>query len=258
MNKKDIKEIIFNAKNKETYEERLDFLKNRFGGQTCYILACGPSMRDIDKEKLIDEVRNNCLFTIKQSFFSFRDHVDFHFFNTNNFINYPDSRDIFYVGSSDWGTEESVRTIYWKEQQVDICTRVHGKVPLGVQQHHDGFKGLTPYTFENSGLLRHWGAGIMFENVLYFALHLGFQNIRTVGWDYVNVSAGEKNHIHFYDEASRFKLVNPAAKPYDTEFSDSIEMSRLFHEYFSKMGINIRCHQSDKCFLPEEIERYKL
>ena len=80
LTKQDIKSIISDAKNFSTYDERLEFLKGKFEGQTCYILGCGPSLKDVDKSKLIEEVKEHTLFTIKQSLFGFKEYVDFHFF----------------------------------------------------------------------------------------------------------------------------------------------------------------------------------
>lgn len=272
MSKNRIKDIITEAKNLSSYEERLSFLKDKFKGETCYILGCGPSLREVDKKSLCDELSNHCLFTIKQSYFSFKDYVDFHFFNTNNYMHYPDKKESFYIGSSDWNDEAIVRAAYWKNQQVDICTKVTGKIvnkdangkglvskqPLSVRQYRDDFEGLEPYTFSNSGLMREWGAGIMYENVLFFAYHLGFSKIRTIGWDYVEPNAAENTVEHFYPESARLKSVNPCSLPYGSEMLDSINLSRVFSEYLSERNVFLEAFKSDKCFLTTKIERYTI
>ena len=271
MDKQDIKNIIIEAKSLSSYEERLSFLKDKFKGQTCYILGCGPSLKEIEKERLELEAKSNCLMTIKQSYFPFSDFVDFHFFNTNNYIRYPESKDKFYVGSSDWNNETVARANYWKTQQVDICSRVIGEIvnrdnhghgnstrlPLSKRQYFEDFDGLENYTFEKTGLMREWGAGIIYENVLFFALHLGFDKVKTVGWDYADPKI-EGLVEHFYPEGSRKRTINPCEKPYNSEMLDSINMSRMFAEYFEKLGKSLEAFESDKCFLSKKIRRYKI
>lgn len=271
MEKQDIKNIIAEAKSLSSYEERLSFLKDKFKGETCYIVSCGPSLKDVDKDKLFEKVKDTCLFSVKQSYFPFKDMVDFHFFNTNNYINYPNNDDAFFVGSSDWNTESIARAMYWKNQQVDLCTKVAGKIigrdstglgkvtsaPLTKKQYNDDFKGLREYTFEKTGLIRQWGAGIMYENVLFFAYHLGFSKIKTIGWDYA-----KPDHTgiveHFYPESSRIKTLNPCKVPYETEMFDSINLSEAFFHFMSKSETLLEAHISDKCFLSKKIRRYKI
>ena len=271
MDKVGIKNIIAEAKHLSSYEERLFFLKDKFKGETCYILGCGPSLKEVDKEKLKLELENNCLMTIKQSYFSFAKFVDFQFFNTNNFTRYSEKEDKIYIGSSDWSSEHSTRAMYWKYQQVDICTRVVGKIlnqdkhghgqperlPLSKRQYLEDFDGLENYTFEKTGLKREWGAGIMYENVLFFALHLGFDKIKTIGWDYADPAT--KGFVeHFYSESSRMKTQNPCKQPYGYEMLDSINLSGVFLEYFKEQGISLEAFESEKCFLSRKIRRYTL
>ena len=265
MDKYRIKSIITEAKNLSSYEERLSFLKDRFKGETCYILGCGPSLKEVDKEKLKTELKSNCLMTIKQSYFPFKEYVDFHFFNTNNYTYYPDKEEGFYIGSSDWNSEHIVRAAYWKVQQVDICTKVTGKVigknasgngipdrlPLSKRQYFENFEGLENYTFEETGLMREWGAGIMYENVLFFAQHLGFTTIKTIGWDYADPTS-EGYVEHFYQEESRKKSINPCKIPYNSEMLDSINLSKIFSEYFESQGKSIEAFESDKCFVSKK------
>lgn len=266
MNKKDIKKIISEAKKLSSYEDKIEFLKGKFEGETCYILGCGPSLRDADKQKLLKEVENVTLFTIKQSYFSFKDYVDFHFFNTNNYKNYPDNSDALFVGSSDWMPESNVRANYWKLQQADICTRVTGTVvnkvsnepPMSRMQYEDGFD-ISKYTFEKTGTKRKWGAGIMYELVLFFAYHLGFSEIKTIGWDYSDPNIKERIvPEHFYNESSRLKTLNPCDPAYPEEMIDSINLAAHFDNFFKENKVNLKVHKSGKCFLPNQIERYVL
>lgn len=257
MLKSDIKKIISEVKALNSSTEKLSFLHNKFQGQTCYVLGCGPSLKSVDKEKLISEVQDNCLFTIKQSFFPFQEYVDFHFFNTNNFINYPEKKDVFYWGSTDGNSIDLVRQNFWGQQRVDGSSSISFETPLTRKQYADDFD-LENYTINNNFPNRNWGAGIMFEIVLFFSHHLGFEKVRTVGWDYIDVNNGQKELVHFYKESDRQKLRNPAAPPYETEMRESIELAGLFADFFKKHGKTLECHESEECFLPNNVTRYKL
>lgn len=258
MDKQGIKNIIAEAKSLSSYEERLSFLKDKFKGQTCYILGCGPSLKEVDKNSLYRELDNHCLFTIKQSYFSFKDYVDFHFFNTNNYMNYPDKEKSFYVGSSDFNEEALVRATYWKNQQVDICTRVISDAPLSKKQYFEDFDGLENYTFSKTGLERQWGTGIIYENVLFFAYHLGFSEIKTIGWDYIDTTSGDNTFYHFYNNESQDKMINPAAVPYNGEMEDSIRLSGVFNAFFNENNTSLLCYDSDQCYIHESTKRYTL
>jgi len=266
MNKGDIKKIIFDSKKLNPYERKLDFLKGKFKGQTCYVLGCGPSLKDIDKHKLQKEVEDKALFTIKQSYFSFKDYVDFHFFNTNNYSYYSDNPNALFLGSSDWLTEAAVKDNIWKLQQIDICTSVAGaegqnlslNKPMSKLQYLDDFD-LHKYSFEETGLKRKWGAGIMYELVLFFIHHLGFSEIKVAGWDYADPNKkGMLVPEHFYEEEHRLRTLNPCFPAYPEEMLDSINLANRFNAFFKSNEVELKVHKSDKCFLTDEIERYVL
>ena len=264
--KQDIKSIISDAKDFSTYDEKLEFLKGKFEGQTCYILGCGPSLKDVDKNKLIEEIKEHTLFTIKQSLFGFKEYVDFHFFNDNNFVAYPNIESALYIANSGWNSESAARAYYWKSQQIDICTRVVGTIfkgiaqqaPMSKLQYEDSFD-ISQYTFEKTGLMRTWGAGIMYELVLFFAHHLGYSDIKIIGWDYSDPNIKESIvPEHFYNESSRLKTLNPCEPAYPEEMLDSINLAAHFDNYFKENKVNLKVHKSAKCFLPNQIERYVL
>ena len=277
MKKAEIKKLIAEARQLSSYEERLSFLRGKFKGETCYILGCGPSLKDVSKDALFKEAENNVIMSIKQSFYTFKDVIDFHFFNTNNYKFYPDKEDAIYVGSTDWSPEIAVRAQYWKLQQADICTRVAGTVTkyrdqtkntidqppmskLQYPEYQEQFEVdfcLEDYTIEQTGLMRKWGAGIMYEIVLYFAYHLGFSEIKTIGWDYHDPHSTEAAP-HFYSEEARLKTVNPCLPAYSEEMKDSIELARNFQIWLQSKEVKLMAHESEACYLPQEIKRYRL
>lgn len=255
MTKDEIKNIIRAAKNFHTYQDKLNFLHNRFEGETCYVLGCGPSLAEVNKDNLKKELQSNLCLSIKIAYFSFLELVDFHFFNSNNFINYPYNDDTFIISSSDFLTEKQAKSGIWQFQENDI------NLMIGRQNKNEMLartKQIERWLFNNSATTRPWGPGIMYESVLFFAYHLGCTEIKTIGWDYKDPQNKEKIS-HFYEEEWRLSnLKNPAAQPYVGEIVESINLADEFHEFFVKRKVKLKAMNSHKCFLSDKIERFTL
>jgi hypothetical protein len=255
MNKNEIKDIIYHAKGFKAYDDKLKFLHNKFVDQKCYILGCGPSILEVDKTKLSEELKNNLCLSIKLIYFSFLDLVDFHFFNCNNYKTYPSNEKSFFVAQSDFCSEASAQRNVWGSQQYDISVEVPRQ---SKDQTLTNTKDFNKWTFNNSGLQRPWGPGIMYESVLFFVQHLGCKEIKTIGWDYKDPNDNKKIE-HFYLEDFRTsKLKNPANQPHENEIQDSISLSQEWSNYFTNQGKNIQCYDSSRCFIDKSINRFKI
>lgn len=253
--KNNIKNIIKQAKSLNSYQEKLDFLHNRFEGETCYILGCGPSLLDVDKQKLSKELERNLCLSIKVIYFSFLDLVDFHFFNCNNFKKYPYNDQTFIISQSDFCTEEYAKLSFWGAQENDINFMVGRQ---SKDQTLTRTKEFDNWLLSKSGTNRPWGPGIMYESVLFFAYHLGCKEIRTIGWDYKDPLNKEKI-THFYKEEWRLsKLKNPANQPHDQEIEESIELSEHWGDFFSREDKSLICFKSDKTYISKKIGRFVL
>lgn len=255
MLKSEIKKIIKQAKQIPDYEGKIAFLHNRFQDNICYILGCGPSVLDANKDRLVKEMENNLCFSIKLIYFSFGDLVDFHFFNCNNYKQYPYNSKTFHISQSDFCSEETAQMNVWGSQIYDLNVQVPRQSKSQTLTNTRNFES---WTFEKSGVLRPWGPGIMYESVLFFAYHLGCKEIRTIGWDYKNPN--DKRPIqHFYEEKYRTsKLKNPAAQPYDGEILETINLASDWRSFLNKSGRDIKVFDSDKCYIHRNLERYKI
>lgn len=62
-------EIFQTSKLISSHKEAIQFLHNKFLGETCYVLGCGPSIGEAlageGRVKLIEELGNNYVLTIK-------------------------------------------------------------------------------------------------------------------------------------------------------------------------------------------------
>lgn len=254
--KKYIKKIIHQAKQIQSISERVDFLHNKFAGMECYILGCGPSLNKVDKSLLLEETKDRCLITIKQSYFSFIENVDFQVFNTNNFVIYPYHKNTFFWGSLDGRGLETTLQSVWKGQKLDAFSSIDFSEPLTKRQDRE-ILDLNKLTLSKDFFNRNWGCGIMFEVVLFLAFHLGFSTIRTVGWDYMPQGT-QRKITHFYPEEYRKNLVNPANLPQQEENDQSIRLASVFHKWFKENNKNLMALDSEECYLPSTIERFKL
>lgn len=97
----------------------------------------------------------------------------------------------------------------------------------------------------------------MYETVFYFLLHLGFKNIKTIGWDYKDPN--DRSYIkHFYSESNRFSFQNPAEQPDSDEIINSIILSNDFNNLFIKNEINLSCYDSEQCYIHQNVNRFRL
>ena len=55
----------------ESVPERIESLKDRYHGETCYIVSAGPSLKNYEPEYLRSKLENKLVFTIKQSYLLF-------------------------------------------------------------------------------------------------------------------------------------------------------------------------------------------
>jgi len=233
------------------YEEKIAFLKNKFTGSDCYLLAPGPSLGQVDKKLLNEKLKNNLVFCIKQAFLEYGKYTDFHFINDCNLPNpngylYNVRKEPIIVASSGY-YEPEAKSRFGNFQRWDIFCRVLDPLVypdnnMGyVLQNLDFSKGL----FNNS-CLRPCGPSITVETVIYMAVHLGIKNIYAIGWD-----TGEKVGEHFYKEETylsdsrnfEYKMVQNGSGP--------------LYNWLKEHGVNLHLI-SNVSSLSKEIPRIRL
>jgi len=190
-------------------EDKIKCLKDSFKGETCYLLATGPSLLDYDKKYLKGILKNNLVFSIKGAYDLFPEETDFHFFNAANL---PIPKGVFIQEYFQYKNNEPIviasdnyplHSRWSKFQKHDIFFQV----PIRTQID-DRFLVKT-LEFDNFTLdktvERPCGPGIMYETVMYMAEHLGISKIITLGWDLNNdASEKESDHAHYYKDEKFF------------------------------------------------------
>jgi hypothetical protein len=221
-------------------QEKTDFLKDTFKGETCYLLSCGPSVRNYTQEQLNEKLGDKLVFGIKTIYDHVPECVDFHFFNCCNlpmprgknnqehFVYPPDNQPIV-VGSSNYDLG-----IRWgKEQALDLFYRVPIRTSVKNFLIHE--KNFDDFLFSNT-LERPCGPGMMWETVFYMAAHIGVKEIVILGLDLTTDPKTPKEYDHFYD--NNMQLFNPG-DILDWEINDArIALSHLF-EWYERNGTKV-------------------
>ena len=173
------------------YEKKISFLKDKYKGKNCFILAPGPSLKNLKIEEMKKELKESLVFCVKGTYLEYSNFCDFHFLNDCNLpsgngyigFKYDTGSDPIIVASSGFD-EPTARERFGSTQRWDIfCTVLDPAVYPG---QHRGYVlenlKFEEGTFENT-YLRPCGPSLIIETVFYMAVHLGVKNIFTVGVD---------------------------------------------------------------------------
>ena len=98
------------------------------------------------------------------------------------------------------------------------------------------------------------GPGIMYETVLFTAIHLGVSKIRVLGWDLGNDKANENDYEHFYSKD--FPLINKG-DVLNWELKETREFSKQFYYWLLDNNIKLEL-LSNQSSLYEGIPRIDL
>ena len=237
-------------------QQKMEILKDAFKNEDCYLLNCGPSLRDYDKDKLKEFLKDKLVLSVKQAFTEFSDVTDFHFFNCSNLPSPAFPFDPHYrygdhtisVGSSNY---DQFRR--WSPFQ---RSDVFFKIPIRTEINNEFLVRtgkIDEFLIKNS-LTRPCGPGIMYETVVFMAIHLGIKSMTCIGWDLTMEKVNESNYEHFYGPTD--KLTN-RGDILDWEITETREFSKSFYEWCEKNNISLSL-ASDKSSLYEKIPRVKL
>ena len=252
--RKELKQQIKEAGLNNTHS--MDLLKDSFKDETCYIMSCGPSLKDVSNKKLREKLESGVVIAVKQSIHEAPDLVDFHMFNCANLpeIKHTGHYEYDYypkpivVASSNY----MQGTRWHLGQETDLFF----KIPIRTEVNNE-FLCLTEefekFAFDNS-LQRPCGPGIMLETVIPLAVHLGCKEIVVIGWDLSKKHVSDQNiedYKHFF--GSTEGLVN-RGDILDWEVEANIKASKTMNEWLQSRGVTLKLW-SDKSALDKSIER---
>ena len=260
--KKRIGELKWELGKVNTLEEKLDILKDSFKDETCYLLSCGPSLSDYEKQELNEKLKDKLVLAVKQAYHYVPECVDFHFWNCSNLpmwksgnpysdqLHYRyDAREPIVVASSNYDKGQR-----WSPQQHHD---IFFKIPIRTEIDND-FLCLTK-NFEDYSLdittERPCGPGIILETVLHTAVHLGVSKIVAIGYDLSKENPKKQSdHKHFYGETQG--LWNRGdILPW--EVKAHVDCTEEMYEWLLQQGVQLEL-ASDKSALWSGIPRVKL
>jgi glycosyltransferase involved in cell wall biosynthesis len=236
--------------------KKINLLKDTYKDKECVILACGPSLNDVDKDKLREFCNDKVVLAVKQAYDFLPEVVDFHFWNCSNLPS-PSINGAHYP--------------YWKKEPIVICSSnydlgmrwdaskqnqdVFFKIPIRTEINNEFVtktKKFDDYLLEKQ-LTRPCGPGIMLETVIYTAVHLGVNKITAIGWD-INNAQTEKEHQHFFGDTD--KLFN-RGDVLDWEIEANQKASKDLFDWLKEKNIELVL-ASDKSSLYNGIPRVTL
>tara|TARA_Y100001963_G_C6789973_1_gene454929 strand:+ start:3165 stop:3965 length:801 start_codon:yes stop_codon:yes gene_type:complete len=250
----------------ETIEERLNFLKGMFKGDTAYLISCGPTLTQHDKEILNKKLKKKLVLCAKQSLNYFNDICDFHLVSTYNFqpYEYKNSNTIKSWQLTGMNMENELnRIVNEYKHEIDLYFPVISGPWITLE-------GSTAYTrnFDNWKMLGEktqvmWGPGILYESGFPLCHLLGVNKIVTIGWDIGDLSKYENNErdddwfnqhsVDLYENGSY-----TGKGPSYTELKNTIDCTSAMYDWFEKENIEVEIlsdtNPADKRFKRINIE----
>ncbi len=242
----------------DSLQSKIDILKDSYNGETLYVLSCGPSLSEYDKDYLNDFLSDKYVLAVKQAYNDFSNVSDFHFFNCANLpspIGKPVDRHYKY--------DENTRPIIVASSNYDLGKRWHPaqkqdiffKIPIRTEINNEFItvtKKFEDFLIDNS-LTRPCGPGIMYETVFYMAVHMGFKEIVCLGWDLRQENPDSNTYDHFYGNT---KNMFNRGDILDWEIKATREASKELYYWLKERGISLKVASSSAVY--DKIERIKL
>lgn len=238
------------------YREKVKLLHNKYQHEDCYILTCGPSLKKYSEDFLYDFLKDKLVFTVKTAYNigKLSEISDFHFFNCcnlpilNSNAEHYAYEDTISISSSNfeyglrWSSFQKT-DIFFKIPQVNPQTNMNDFI--AINKHFDKF-------MLNKQFERPVGPGIMYETVIFTAVHLGVKNIITLGWDLSNTSIDNPNEYpHFYNK-NQSMINRGTIMPWEIEATTAA--SKDLYLWLNKNNINMTI-ASENSALYNEIPR---
>lgn len=241
-----LKRILKNElKKSNSVQEFFDKIHNIREKEELVIMGTGTTLSKYTDEEIYNILKDKDVFSIKQAYLKFPERTDVHFFNCCNLpidgyfygYKYPDkdkplvlASSPFHLGGGRWS----------KGQHMDMFF----KIPTVNQNHLNDEnvnflckKGnIDDYLFSRN-LSRPSGPGIFFEVAMYYAFHLGYKKIYTIGWDY---SYNKQNYGHFYSpDNKKAKNVRIPAMIPQSEIEYVLKFTDKLYDWLEQNGIEL-------------------
>lgn len=198
-------------------QEKIEYLKDAAKGQTCYILACGPSIKEYSPETLARLLDGKLVLSLKQAFYYAPSVTDILILNSWNFQKYDFEAHAPLVVREEGPNDPPV----FHEGDIELQISNPGDMSQQLAQTND----FEPHTFDKT-LVRPWGPGVLYEVGFYLAEYLGVNEIVTLGWDVGAKDSSVMPHFYETSDPSRTRLLAQARK-----IRDIGEQNKFLHDH---------------------------
>jgi len=229
--------------------ERIKLLKDACKGETVYLISCGPSLTDLDRDKLISKLKGKTVLACKQSYEYVKEVATFHLMSAYSYQPYEylsdDTIVHWQLTAMNSGNEIQRIRDEWKSPD-DILIPCYSTPWVDMHNTTAFSKEFSNFELYSEGKII-WGPGIMYESGFPLAMHLGAKEIVTIGWDIGDLSKFEKkpgfklgDDDWVKEHAESLYKTHAGAGPDYTELKQTIDCTKEMYDYFLEKGIKVR------------------
>ena len=247
----------------EDISDRLEVLKNAYKDKKCYIIGAGPSLKNYDVNYVKDKLKDELVITIKQAYELLEDIVDIQILNFANYRKY-DYKDNNPIVMWELFEQFHVDMILQNNLKCDVMLPTSGNWETNEEKKFKesqcGSLSFDDWTLDKT-LNRQFGPSLIFEMAIPIALHLGVNEIITLGWDIGDISKFEniksKEFFQEHFDNSSEKIVYAKTPQTKLELQTIINSTEFLNKWLKKKGVDFKII-SDRNPSHQSIERIEL
>lgn len=238
---------------KDSVEERLGLLKNKYKDETAYIVTCGPSLAKHDLNILKEKLKDKLVISIKQAQNILEEETDFHLLNTYNLSEYKWSPNtIVYWSLSKSFANEQLQKIINIKAPIDLYIPVINPPFINYSQTIQATNNFEDFYMMEKNTEVKFGIGMMYEMAIPLILLLGCKKVVAIGWDLGNPQNSSKEWNHFYKNN-----VDKMTRPVEGEIAEKLKSTDKLYDWFTSKGIDFKII-SDESFISSKFPRITL
>jgi hypothetical protein len=238
-------------KYKDSVEERLQSLKDKYKDETAYIVTCGPSLAKHDLNLLKSKLKDKLVICIKQAQNILE--TDFHLLNTYNLsdYNWNSNSIVFWSLSKSYANEQLQRIIDIKAN-IDLYIPMLNPPFIDYSQTVQATNNFEDFYMMEKNTEVKFGIGMMYEMAIPLILLLGCKKVVAIGWDLGDPKDSSTKWDHFYKNE-----VNKITRPANGEIAEKLKSTDKLYDWFIDKGIDFKII-SDESFISPKFPRITL
>ena len=234
----------------DTIEERLKHLKDKYKGETAYIVTCGPSLSTHNINELKSKLKDKLVICLKQAQNLLEEETDFHLMSTYNLSPYSWGKDsITFWQLAKSYAEGQLQKIINLNAPIDLYIPVINPPFINRQQTTQATENFDNFYMMETHTEVMWGCGMIYETGIPLVLLLGCTEIVTIGWD---LGDPNKPHTHFDDDK-----IKRDCYPMEGEIAETLKSTIALKTWLDSKKIPLKI-LSDQSFINPEFERITL